>query len=74
MPLSTSNSPELTREQVLDPRAAARVPIPTGIAITTRDRLKVLSPAAPETEGWWRIVTVRFSPVHLRLILRRTSA
>ena len=48
--------------------ASAR--IPTGVAITTRDRLKVLSPAAPETEGWWQIVTVRFSPVHLRVMLR----
>lgn len=48
--------------------ASAR--IPTGVAITTRDRLKVLSPASTSIEGWWQIVTVRFHPVHLRAMLR----
>ena len=56
--------------QPLDRRASRLLP---GVAITTTDRLKVLSPAAPETEGWWQIVTVRFSPVHLRALLRQVA-
>lgn len=49
--------------------ASAR--IPAGIAVTTTDRVQVLNPSDLELRGPWRISTIRYNGVHLRLMLHR---
>lgn len=49
--------------------ASAR--IPTGIAVITTDRVRVINPPDPAVEGPWQISTIRYNGLHLRLMLHR---
>ena len=51
-------------------RVTASARIPAGIAVTTTNRVRVLTPLDPELEGPWQISTIRYG-AHLRLMLHR---
>ena len=52
-------------------RVTASARIPAGVAVTTTDRVRVLTPLDPELEGPWQISTIRYNGAHLRLMLHR---
>jgi hypothetical protein len=52
-------------------RVTASARIPAGIAVTTTDRVRVLTPPEPALDGPWQISTIRYNGSNLRLILHR---
>jgi hypothetical protein len=55
-------------------RVTASARIPHGFALTTTDRVRVITPADESAAGAWEIATIRFAAAHLRVMLRRTQA
>lgn len=52
----------------------ASVRVPHGTEVATTDTVRVITPRDAQAVGGWKVSTVRWNPLHLRLMLSRTSS